>query len=266
MTGILERLFGVEGKHVVVTGGSRGIGRMIAEGFVEAGATVYISARKADACDAAADEMNAAGHGGSCVSIPADLSNREGVDALAAAVTDRTDRLHVLVNNAGATWGAPLDEYPEDAFDKLFNINVKGAFMLTQALLPTLRATATEDDPARIINIASIDGIKTPAMETYAYSSTKAGILALTRHLAKNLVRDHVLVNAIAPGPFESKMMAFALGTEEGREMVAKGVPARRIGEPDDMAGAALYLAGKASTYLVGATLIVDGGIANLGG
>ena len=264
MTGILDRLFGVEGKHVVVTGGSRGIGRMIAGGFVEAGATVYISARKAEACDAAAEEMNGMDAAGSCVSIPADLSTREGVDALAAAVTERTDALHVLVNNAGATWGAPLDEYPEDAFDKLFNINVKGAFMLTQALLPALRAAANEDDPARVINIGSIDGIRTPAMETYAYSSTKAGILALTRHLAKNLVREHVLVNAIAPGPFESKMMAFALGSEEGRDAVSKGVPARRIGRPDDMAGAALFLAGRASTYLVGETIIVDGGIANV--
>jgi NAD(P)-dependent dehydrogenase (short-subunit alcohol dehydrogenase family) len=265
MTGVLDRLFGVDGKHVIVTGGSRGIGRMIASGFVEAGATVYISARKAEACDATAAELNDMGAPGRCISIPADLSTRVGVEALAAAVAEHTDAVHVLVNNAGATWGAPLDEYPEDAFDKLFNINVKGAFMLTQATLPALRATATEDDPARVINIGSIDGIRTPAMETYAYSSTKAGILALTRHLAKNLVRDHVLVNAIAPGPFESKMMAFALGTEDGREAVASGVPARRIGRADDMAGAALFLAGRASTYLVGETIVVDGGIANVG-
>ncbi len=250
---------------MVVTGGSRGIGRMIATGFVEAGATVYISARKAEACDATADELNALDAAGSCVSVPADLSERSGVDALVAAVSERTEVLHVLVNNAGATWGAPLDEYPEDAFDKLFNINVKGAFLLTQAFLPALKGAATDDDPARVINIGSIDGIRTPAMETYAYSTTKAGILALTRHLAKNLVRDNVLVNAIAPGPFQSKMMAFALGSEEGREMVAAGVPARRIGQPDDMAAAALFLAGKGSTYLVGETIVVDGGIANVG-
>lgn len=265
MTGILDRLFGANGKHVVVTGGSRGIGRMIATGFIEAGATVYISARKAEACAAAAEEMNALDAPGRCVSIPADLSGQEGVDALVAAVGEHTDALHVLVNNAGATWGAPLEEYPEDAFDKLFNINVKGAFLLTQAFLPALRAASTDDDPARVINVGSIDGIRTPAMETYAYSTTKAGILALTRHLAKNLVRDGVLVNAIAPGPFESKMMAFALGTEEGRDMVAAGVPARRIGQPDDMAAAALFLAGKGSTYLVGETVVVDGGIANVG-
>ena len=265
MTAVLDRLFGVEGKQVVVTGGSRGIGAMIARGFVEAGATVYISARKAEACDETAAELNALDATGSCVSIPADLSGEDGVASLVAAVTERTPTLDVLVNNAGATWGAPLDEYPESAFDKLFDINVKGAFLLTQAFLPALRAAATEDDPSRVINIGSIDGIRTPAMETYAYSTTKAGILALTRHLAKNLVRDHVLVNAIAPGPFESKMMAFALGSEEGRDLVAKGVPARRIGRPDDMAGAAIFLASRASTYLVGETIVVDGGIAAVG-
>ncbi len=265
MTGILDRLFGADGKHVIVTGGSRGIGRMIATGFVEAGATVYISARKAEACDATAAELDALDAPGSCVSIPADLSSGEGIAALVAAVAERTDAVHVLVNNAGATWGAPIDEYPEDAFDKLFDINVKGAFLLTQALLPVLRSTATDDDPARVINIGSVDGIRTPAMETYAYSATKAGILALTRHMAKTLVRDNILVNAIAPGPFESKMMAFALGTEEGRDMVAKGVPARRIGRPDDMAAAALFLAGRGSTYLVGETITVDGGIVSVG-
>lgn len=265
MTEILDRLFGVAGKQVVVTGGSRGIGRMIATGFVEAGAHVYISARKAEACDDTAAELDALDAPGTCTSIPADLSTQAGVDSLVAAVGERTDHLDVLVNNAGATWGAPLDEYPEDAFDKLFNINVKGAFLLTQALLPELRAAGTEDDPSRVINIGSIDGIRTPAMETYAYSTTKAGILALTRHLAKNLVRDHVNVNAIAPGPFESKMMAFALGSDEGKEMVASGVPMRRIGRPDDMAGAALFLAGRGGSYLCGETIVVDGGIANVG-
>ena len=264
MTGILERLFGVEGKHVVVTGGSRGIGRMIAGGFVEAGATVYISARKAEACDATAEELNALDAPGSCVSIPADLSTREGIAALVDAVGAQTDSVDVLVNNAGATWGAPLEEYPEDGWDKVFDINVKGPFLLVQAMLPALRAAASEADPARVINIASIDGIRTPVMESYAYSSSKAAVLALTRHLAKNLVREHILVNAIAPGPFESKMMAFALGTEEGRTAVASGVPARRIGEPDDMAGAALYLSSKASNYVIGATIVVDGGIAAL--
>ncbi len=263
MTEVLDRLFGVRGKQVVVTGGSRGIGYMIAQGFVEAGADVFISARKAEQCDAAADELNGLGGEGfgSCTSIPADLSTQEGVDALVSAVLERTDRLDVLVNNAGATWGAPLDEYPESAFDKLFDINVKGAFLLTQAFLPALRTSGTEDDPARVINVGSVDGIKNPGMETYAYSTTKAGILALSRHLAKNLVRDHINVNAIAPGPFESKMMAFALGTDEGKQMVASGVPMRRIGRSDDMAGAAIFLASRAGSYLCGETIAVDGGI-----
>jgi len=265
MTGVLERLFGVEGKQVVVTGGSRGIGEMIAQGFVEAGAHVVISARKAEACDETAARLDGLGPG-SCTSIPADLSTPEGIDALAGAVRERCGgALHVLVNNAGATWGAPLDEYPESAFDKLFDINVKGPFLLTQALLPELEAAGTEDDPSRVINVGSIDGIRTPAMETYAYSTTKAGILALTRHLAKNLVRRHVNVNAIAPGPFESKMMAFALGSDEGRQMVAGTVPMRRIGRPDDMAGAALFLAGRGGSYLCGETIVVDGGIASVG-
>jgi len=266
MTDVLDRLFGVRGKHVVVTGGSRGIGRMIAEGFVEAGAHVVISARKAADCDATAAELDALDGDGSCTSVPADLSTPEGIEALATSVRERCGgTLHVLVNNAGATWGAPLDEYPESAFDKLFDINVKGAFLLTQALLPELKAAGTEDDPSRVINVGSIDGIRTPAMETYAYSTTKAGILALSRHLAKNLVRHHVNVNAIAPGPFESKMMAFALGSDEGKQMVASGVPMRRIGRPDDMAGAALFLASRAGSYLCGETIVVDGGIASVG-
>ncbi len=260
MTEILDRLFGVAGKHVVVTGGSRGIGRMIAEGFVDAGATVYISARKAEQCDQTAAEL---GEKGTCVSVPADLSTEEGIATLVAAVGERTDRLDVLVNNAGATWGAPIDEYPADAFDKVFGINVKGVFLLTQAFLPALRAAGSADDPARVINVGSIEGLKVPAMENYAYSATKAAVLHLTHHLAHRLVRDHVLVNAIAPGPFESKMMAFVLGSEEGRDAVAASVPARRIGRPDDMAGAAIYLASRAGTYLCGETIVVDGGIAN---
>lgn len=261
MSGVLQRLFGVEGKQVVVTGGSRGIGAMIAQGFVEAGAHVVISARKADACDATAAELDDLGPG-TCTSVPADLSGQEGVEALAGAVRDRFGgRLDVLVNNAGATWGAPVEEYPESAWDKVFDINVKGVFLLTQALLPELRAAGTADDPARVINISSIDGIKNPAMDAFAYSTTKAGVLALTRHLAKRLVGDHINVNAIAPGPFESKMMAFALATDELRDAVAAGVPRGRIGEPDDMAGAALFLASRAASFVCGDTLVVDGGI-----
>lgn len=244
-------LFSVEGKTVVVTGGSRGIGRMIAAGFVAAGATVYISARKTAEVEKAAAELG-------CVAVPADLSTPEGVGALAEAVEGP---LHVLVNNAGATWGAPLEEYPEHAFDKLWGINVKGVFYLTQRLLPRLRAAATPDDPARVINIGSVDGIRVPSMENYAYSAAKAGVHMLTRHLARQLAPEHITVNAIAPGPFESKMMAFALDDPATRELVAGGVPLGRIGRPDDMAGAAIFLSSRAGAYLTGTVIPVDGGI-----
>ncbi|MFE3449333.1 SDR family oxidoreductase [Nonomuraea sp. NPDC059194] len=244
-------LFSVEGKKVVVTGGSRGIGRMIAAGFVAAGATVYISARKAAEVDKAAAELG-------CVAVPADLSTPDGVATLAEAVEGP---LHVLVNNAGATWGAPLEEYPEHAFDKLWGINVKGVFYLTQRFLPHLRAAAGPDDPARVINIGSIDGIRVPVMENYAYSAAKAGVHMLTRHLARQLAPEHITVNAIAPGPFESKMMAFALDDPATREMIAGGVPLGRIGRPDDMAGAAIFLASRAGAYLTGTVIPVDGGI-----
>lgn len=244
-------LFSVEGKTVVVTGGSRGIGRMIAAGFVAAGATVYISARKTAEVDKAAAELG-------CTAVPADLSTPEGVGALAEAVEGP---VHVLVNNAGATWGAPLEEYPGHAFDKLWGINVKGVFHLTQRLLPRLRAAATPDDPARVINIGSVDGIRVPALESYAYSATKAGVHMLTRHLARQLAPEHITVNAIAPGPFESKMMAFALDDPTTRELVAGGVPLGRIGRPDDMAGAAIFLSSRAGAYLTGTVIPVDGGI-----
>ncbi|GAA4531603.1 MULTISPECIES: SDR family oxidoreductase [Nonomuraea] len=244
-------LFSVEGKTVVVTGGSRGIGRMIAAGFTAAGAKVVISARKAAEVERTAAELG-------CTPVVADLSTPEGVDALVSAVTGP---LHVLVNNAGATWGAPLEEYPEHAFDKLWNINVKGAFTLVQRLLPRLREAAGEDDPARVINIGSVDGIRVPVMETYAYSSTKAAVHMLTRHLARQLAPEHITVNAIAPGPFDSKMMAFALDDPSTRASIASNVPLGRIGRPDDMAGAAIFLASRAGAYLTGTVIPVDGGI-----
>ncbi|MBG0815844.1 SDR family oxidoreductase [Planomonospora sp. ID82291] len=247
-------LFSVQGKKVVVTGGSRGIGRMIAEGFAAAGATVYISSRKAAEVEKTAAEIG-------CVAVPADLSTPDGVAALVEAVSAREERLDVLVNNAGATWGAPLEEYPEHAFDKLWDINVKGVFYLTQRFLPLLRAGASAEDPARVINIGSVDGIRVPALETYAYSTTKAAVHMLTRHLAHRLVRDAITVNAIAPGPFESKMMAFALDDPDMRRAVASSVPMGRIGTPEDMAGTAIYLASRAGAYLTGVVIPVDGGM-----
>ncbi|SDL88393.1 SDR family oxidoreductase [Nonomuraea jiangxiensis] len=244
-------LFSVEGKTVVVTGGSRGIGRMIAAGFVAAGATVHISARKTAEVEKTAAELG-------CSGVPADLSTPEGVEHLVAAVDGP---LHVLVNNAGATWGAPLEDYPEHAFDKLWNINVKGVFYLTQKFLPQLREAATAEDPARVINVGSVDGIKVPGLPTYAYSSTKSAVHMLTRHLARHLAPEHVTVNAIAPGPFDSKMMAFALDDPATRQSVASSVPLGRIGRPDDMAGTAIFLSSRAGAYLTGAVIPVDGGI-----
>ena len=255
-------LFSVDGKTVLVTGGSRGIGLMIAKGFVEAGARVIVSSRNAEVCASVAERLS---EFGSCEAIAADLSSDPGAGQLAAAVLDRAPSLDVLVNNAGATWGAPLEAYPESAFDKLWAVNVKAVFRLTTALLPALRASASADDPARVINIGSIDGIRVPWMEVYAYSATKAAVHMLTRSLAHQLAPEHITVNAIAPGPFESKMMAFALDDPATRATIEHQVPLGRIGRPDDMAGAAIYLASRAGAYLTGAVIPVDGGITTHG-
>jgi NAD(P)-dependent dehydrogenase (short-subunit alcohol dehydrogenase family) len=263
----MSELFSVAGKNVLVTGGSRGIGRMIAAGFVQAGAQVWISARSAEACARTAAELTELGApaGGGCAALPADLSEPANVTGLADALTARVDRLDVLVNNAGAVWGAALADYPDSAFDKLWAINVKAVFRLTVALLPLLRRSATADDPARVINIGSIDGIKVPAMPVFAYAPTKAAVHMMTRQLAHELAAENITVNAIAPGPFESKMMAFALDNPAVRAEVEQSVPLRRIGRPDDMAGAAIFLASRAGAYLTGAIIPVDGGLTTHG-
>ncbi len=259
-------LFSVAGKIAIVTGGSRGIGAMIAAGLVRAGCRVYITARKKDACDAKAAELTelAEPGPGGCVSVPLDLAAPGGVDDLVRVISEHEEQLHILVNNAGATWGAPLEEYPLEAFDKVWNINVRALFALTVRCLPLLRAAATADDPARVINIGSIDGLGVPALESYAYSTTKAGVHMLTRHLASRLAGDSITVNAIAPGPFDSKMMAFALDDPQTRAAIAANVPLGRIGEPDDMAGAAIFLASRAGRYLTGAVIPVDGGLSTI--
>ena len=253
----MSDLFSINGKTALVTGGSRGIGLMIARGFVEAGAKVYISSRNAEVCEAVAAELSAAG---TCISLPADLSTEQECIRLAGEVAAREDRLHILVNNAGANWGAPLCEFPESGWDKVLDLNLKAPFFLTRSALPLLLAAATDDDPARVVNVGSIDGIQVPVLGTYSYSASKAAIHHLTRVLAKELGPKGVTVNAIAPGPFESKMMAETL--RNFGEMIVQACPLGRIGRPDDMAGVAIYLASRAGAYVTGAVIPVDGGIA----
>ena len=251
-------LFSIAGKTALVTGGSRGIGLMIARGYVEAGARVYISSRKADVLDEVAAELSKAGE---CHAIAADLSTEAECRRLAEAIATRESSLDILVNNAGATWGAPLEQFDEAAWERALALNVKGVFHLTKFLVPLLEEAGTAEDPARVINIGSIDGLKVPLLDNYSYSASKAAVHMLTRHLARRLAPG-ITVNAIAPGPFESKMMAAVL--DQFGEQIAANAPLKRIGRPDDMAGAAIYLASRAGAYLTGAVIPVDGGIASL--
>ncbi len=254
----MSELFDVSGKSALVTGGSRGIGLMIARGLVQAGARVIVSSRKSADVQGTAQELAAFGE---CHAIPGDVSTPEGAAALAAGTVKRFGSLDILVNNAGAVWGAPLEEFPQAGWEKVLHTNVEGVFHLTVALLEALRTGATPSDPARVINIGSIDGLRTPGVENYSYSASKAAVHMLTRHLAKRLASDHITVNAIAPGPFESKMMAFALEDPESREAIERSVPLGRIGHPDDVAGLALFLASRAGAYVTGTVIPLDGGI-----
>jgi NAD(P)-dependent dehydrogenase (short-subunit alcohol dehydrogenase family) len=249
-------LFSVAGKTVVVTGGTRGIGQMIAAGFVAAGATVIVASRKAEAVEATVAELS---DHGTCSGFAADLSSEEGARQLADAVAAHHGRVDVLVNNAGATWGAPLAEHDTASWDRVLDLNVQGVFHTTKFFLPLLEAGATADQPSRVINIGSIDGIHVPVLESYSYSASKAAVHQLTRHLAKRLAPT-VTVNAVAPGPFVSKMMAATL--EAFGAQIAAAAPLKRIGRPDDMAGVAIFLASRAGSYLTGAVIPVDGGIA----
>ncbi|GGC52314.1 SDR family oxidoreductase [Chelatococcus reniformis] len=252
----MKDLFSLAGRVALVTGGSRGIGKMIAKGFVESGAKVYITARKAAACDATAAELS---QHGTCISLPIDISTVEGARTLAKAIGERESKLDILVNNAGAAWAAEFDTFPENGWDKVMNLNLKAPFFLTQALAAPLRKAASPARPAKVINIASIDGIFVNPLETYSYAASKAGLIHLTRRMAAKLIADHIVVTAIAPGPFQSDMNIDARDNADG---VAKRVPAGRVGTEEDMAGAAIFLASRAGDYVVGSTITVDGGIA----
>ncbi len=250
-------LFDIAGKKAVVTGGGSGIGTMIATGFVEAGASVIIASRKENSLEQVATELS---QKGDCSYIVADLSTEEGCRGLGTAVADRWDSLDILVNNAGANWGAPLAEQDTKSWHRVLDVNVEGVFHTTKFLLPLLQAAGTADEPARIINIGSVDGIQVPGFETYAYSASKAAVHQLTRHLAKHLA-PAITVNAIAPGPFESRMMRATIEAA-GEERMAQMMPLKRIGRPDDMAGPAIFLSSRAGSFLTGAIIPVDGGVA----
>ncbi|OPX05935.1 SDR family oxidoreductase [Mycobacterium sp. AT1] len=251
------QLFDLTGKRALVTGGTRGIGLMIARGLLQAGARVVVSSRKPDACAQATEELS---EFGDVAAIPADLSTHDECRRLASLVTADLGGLDILVNNAGATWGEPLETFPDAAWDKVLDLNLKSPFWLVQALLPALREAGTADDPARIVNVGSIDGIRVSQLPVYSYASSKAALHQLTRVLARELGPQHITVNAVAPGPFPSKMMAATL--DAFGDAIAASAPLRRIGRADDMAGVAVFLASRAGSYLTGTVIPVDGGIA----
>jgi NAD(P)-dependent dehydrogenase (short-subunit alcohol dehydrogenase family) len=251
----MKNLFSLKGRTALVTGGSRGIGRMMARGLLEFGAKVYISSRKAAACEATAKELS---QFGSCIALPADSSTMDGIHGLAKTYASREATLDILINNAGAAWLAKFDEFPEKGWDKVMDLNVKTPFFLTQALIAQLRASATKEKPAKVINVASVDGIGVNPQETYSYAASKAGLVHLTRRMALRLIEDNIVVSAIAPGAFQSDMN---IAARDNPEELAKRIPARRIGTDEDMAGAAVYLASRAGDYVVGSALIVDGGV-----
>lgn len=265
MATTFDGLFSVKGKTALVTGGSRGIGEMIAAGFLDHGAKVYISSRKAEACEETAARLSEM-YNAECVPLPGDLSLVSEAERLAAALGEKEEKLDILVNNAGAAWGADFDSFPEVGWDKVMDTNVKGIFFLTQKLLPLMKAAGSADDPARVINVGSIDGLRTPAMNNFSYSPAKAAVHYMTKVLGSKLIRDHIAMNAIAPGPFPTWMLSTGIGAGGDTENVdwdaiGKMSPSGRVGAAEDVVGTALFLASKASSYVIGQTIALDGGI-----
>lgn len=254
----MKNLFDIEGKVALVTGGSRGIGLMIAEGLVEAGVKVYVSSRKKAVCDDVAAKLS---EKGVCISMPADLSSIEGITGLVAQIMAEEPKLDILVNNAGVTWGATFEDFPDKAWERVLNMNVRAPFNLTQQLLPLLKESGSDADPARVINIGSIAGFQAESIQAFSYGPSKAAIHQLTKMLAGELARHKVTVNCIAPGPFPSQMTAFALENEGTRQIMEKQVPLGRIGEPDDIAGLVIYLTSRAGAFMTGNVIPLDGGI-----
>ena len=264
----MHNLFSIEGKTAFISGGSRGIGEMIAAGFLANGAAVYISSRKAEVCDETARRLQQE-YGGKCVSIPGDVSSLEGIERVVAAFAEHEDQLDILVNNAGAAWGAPLEEFPEVGWDKVMDVNVKGVFFLTQKMLPLLERAGTADDPARVINIGSVDGLQSPMFQTFSYGPSKAAVHHLTRNLATHLTRRNINCNAIAPGPFPTRMLSTGVGAGGDTDIdwapVAEANPRGRVGTPEDIAGLAIFLCSRAGAYTVGEVITCDGGIVACG-
>jgi 2-deoxy-D-gluconate 3-dehydrogenase len=254
----INNLFSVEGKVAVVTGGSRGIGEMITSGLLANGAKVYISARKAPALIEKAKELSAL-YDAECIAIPCDLSSLEGIESFTNIIKEKEGKIDFLINNAGAAWGEPFENFSEAGWDKVMDLNVKSIFFLTQKMSPLLKLNATEEDPSRVVNIGSIDGLNVPAMETYPYGASKAAVHHLTRVLAAKLVKENILVNAIAPGPYPSAMLGSAVNHDYSE--IAKRNPRNRVGTPEDMAGLAIFLCSRAGAYTVGETITSDGGI-----
>ncbi len=251
----MKKLFDISGKVALVSGGSRGIGEMIAEGFVKNGVKTFITSRKADQCNETAKRLS---QYGDCISIPADLTDIKEIKKIKKSIQGKVDRIDILINNAGAVWAADFDSFPENGWDKVMDTNVKAMFFLTQELMELLEKSATNEDPSRVINVGSIDGIGIPRAETYSYPASKAAVHQLTRVMANRLANRNININAIAPGPFESQMMKSTLKSF-GDEII-DSVPRKRIGKPEDMAGAAIFLSSKASAYITGIVMPVDGG------